>query len=129
MPQAFTTSDKARSIAIQRAEGAGRTSALNYLRDDESMRGWKVGDSLDVFEDLCKYSDKVAPLIAKLSREYVPSKDRAPLRSALGAMQNELRKITRNEKASLVADKEHGPIMLDESDGKPVTRFIVKRTA
>jgi len=130
MPQAFTLSDKARKVAIVKAEGSGRESKLSYLKVDDTFKSWQVGTSMDVFEDLCKYSDKVAPLIAKLGREYVKSTDRSALASALGAMQRELRKATRNDKASLIADKAAGPIILDESeDGKPVTRFIVKRTA
>lgn len=130
MPQAFTLSDKARKAAIVKADATARVTKLSFLHSDDSFKSWKVGDSMDVYADLIRYSDKVAPLISKLTREYVKSTDRTALATALGAMQRELRKATRNDKASLCADKAAGPIILDESeDGKPVTRFIVKRTA
>jgi hypothetical protein len=124
MPQAITLSDKAREVAVIRAAGSGRTSKFNYLLTDDTFKSWSVGTDLDVFEDLCKYSEKVKPLIARLTREYVDGKTRGVLRSALGSMQNELRKATKNDKASLVFQN----IILDEVDGKPVTRYVVRRT-
>jgi hypothetical protein len=124
MPQAITASDTAREVAIIRAEGSGRTSKLHFLSTDPTFKNWAVGTDMDCFEDLCKYSDKVKPLIAKLTREYVDGKSRGLLRSALGSMQNELRKATKNDKASLVFQK----ILLDQVDGKPVTRYVVRRT-
>jgi len=124
MPQAITSSDKAREVAIIRAEGSGRTSKMAFLQTDDSFRKWEVGQDMDCFEDLCKYSEKIKPLIAKLTREYVDGKSRGVLRSALGSMQNELRKV-HGEKASLTFQK----ILLDEVDGKPVTRYVIRRTA
>jgi len=130
MPSAFTPSAQARKVAIMRVGNAGRAAALSYLASDKTMQAWKVGESLDFYSDLCKYSAKVAPLIGRLATsEVIPSKDRAALRSAIGSVQEQLRAATRNPKAELVADAENGPIMLDEHDDKPVTRYILKRTA
>lgn len=130
MPSAFSTTDQARKVAIARAGSAGKAAKLAYLSSDATFKSWKVGQSLDFFDDLCKYSDKVAPLIGRLAAsEVIPSKDRAVLRSAIGAVQAELRKVTRNEKAELIADVENGPIILDTVDEKPVTRYVLTRRA
>lgn len=126
MPQAITVTDKAREVAIVRAEGSGRKSKLHYLSTDAVFKGWTVGKDMDCYDDLCKYSDKVKPLIDRLIRgEYVDSKDRAVLRSALGSMQTVLRNVTKNDKAALTFQK----IILDEVDSKPVTRYVIRRTA
>lgn len=128
--QTFTPSDKARKVAFVRAAGSGRTSKLAKLANDDAFKGWKIGATFDVYSDLCEYNEKIAPLIDRLARsEYVPSKERAVLRSALGSMQQVLRTTLKNDKASLVVDNENGPILLDEIDGKPVTRYLVRREA
>ena len=134
MPSAFTPTKTARTVAIARAGSAGKSAALDYLQSNEDMQNWSIGESLDFYADLCKYSDKVAPLIGRLAAsEVIPSKDRAVLRSAIGAVQTQLRKLVKDEKASAVANAEYGPIMLDveEIDGEevPVTRYILKREA
>lgn len=129
MPEAFTPTSKARKVAIKRAN-AGRTLKAEWLLTNDAFKGWKVGTSLDFYGDLVKLNADLAPVFTKLANEVTLSKsERAMLRGAIGNVQSALRKLTKNEKASLIADTDNGPILLDEIDGKPVTRYIIRRAA
>lgn len=99
MPKALNTPAEGATVRViaQQRVSQGKPSRLGFLQTDESFKGWKVGQHLDFYDDLCKYEGVEEVIRKLLAGAYLNSKQRGPLTTAIGAITRELRKSLKQD--------------------------------
>jgi hypothetical protein len=113
MAQPFNMSQATR-IAVQRA---GKVSKLAYVRTDEALKSWNVGEALNLTAEVCSYSDDCQTIINKMValNGNVPSKDRTKMTAAISALTKEL-KVMHGDTFALVGGYFNNPTEFNAKD-------------
>lgn len=128
MPKAFDLSTATR-VAVQRA---GKTAKLAFVKNDTAIKEWKVGEALDLSEELVAYHEECRTTINQMValNGGLPSNKRTRINAAQSALLKQLREL-HGEDFDFVGGYYSNPIEFDD-DGN-ATKFeavwVAQRTA
>lgn len=143
MPKAFniqpTDGATVRTIAQERVGSKGKPATLGFLQSDDTFKGWKVNQQLDFYDDLRKYPGVPEVMDKLIAGVALTGKQRAPLSTAIGAIQRELRKALKQDaysakdgqgklNAAITGDAASSLRQVVGEDGKVIsTHYILTR--